>query len=91
MKRVYYTLVQHSGFGYSNKEEFENGVEHRAVDSITDLKTVGRAGGFLFNSYAEANTAEDRENYPEGCEHLAPRVSGKFSERVVDGLRVYIV
>lgn len=84
-----WTVVQHSGYGYAGKEGFARAVETRSVRTLTEKRLVESAGGLLFGTYVEASNFADNANYPEDA-GLYPRVRGSFSEKKVDGLRVYI-
>lgn len=90
MAKYGYTLVQHSGFGYSDKPGFEQAVEIRSVDSVLDRNKVERARGVLIKSYPQIDKLEEQVNYPPGTEGLYPKAQGTFSEAMIDGLRIYI-
>lgn len=83
-----WTLVQHSGFGYSKKPAFQMAVEIREIEGRS-VERVTKAGGVVFDSYDDAIVSEDMENYPPGVVGLAPRARGTFSNREVDGLAIY--
>lgn len=85
-----WTIVQHSGWGYRHKPEFEHGVEPRAAATIVLQRKVTKAGGVLFDDYNEAEEFTDQANHPEGHESMHPRASGTFSTVQVDGLAVYL-
>lgn len=83
-----YTLVQHSGFGYSGDPTFEQGLESRVV-TPAQAKRVSAAWGVLFPSYAEAEAAAESWQYPLGYEGLVPAARGTFAALKIDGLSVY--
>lgn len=86
------TAVQHSGFGYGGKPEFEKGLEVRTVGTKAEQDKVLDAGGVLFDTRAAAEEFCDRAMWPDtrpGLD-LIPRARGRFSDTEVDGLRVYI-
>jgi hypothetical protein len=85
-----WTIVQHSGFGYAGKETFRHATETRKLSNKTELKAVQKAGGLVFDSYAEAEDFSDRANYPIGYQGIVPNARGTFSVREIDGLAVYI-
>ena len=87
-----FTAVQHSGFGYGGKREFERGLEVRTVGTQAEQDKVVKAGGVLFDTRAAANEFCDRAMWPgsqPGLD-LVPRARGRFSDTQVDGLRIYI-
>jgi hypothetical protein len=87
---IKYTIVQHSAFGYKGDRQFERGVESRQVDIKVQQDRVIKAGGVLFDTYSEAEDFAMKAMYPEGYPGLTPRVEGTFSDKQVDGLRIYI-
>lgn len=89
----YHTVVQHSGYGYKGDPQFIKGLESRTVDTRATLDRVKKAGGVLFHSYAQAEDYCMEEMYrtaPPGAFTLTPQAPGEFSDRVVDGLRIYV-
>ena len=44
----------------------------------------------MFDSLADAAEFEHRDPYPDGYEGLIPRAAGSFSDRTIDGLRIYV-
>lgn len=85
-----HAIVQHSGYGYGNKSEFQKAVEHRTV-SAREAQQVKKVGGVLFDDWAEADSFCDRANYPDSSyAGLIPNARGTFSEHKVDGLAIYI-
>lgn len=84
-----YTLVQHSAAVRAGDETFSLSVELRSIFG-KQILDVAKAGGLIFNSYAEAAEAEEEENYPPGVEGMVPRVVGSFSEVMVDRMPVYV-
>ncbi|MEO6159048.1 MAG: hypothetical protein ABIQ39_15635 [Ilumatobacteraceae bacterium] len=85
-----YTLVQHSGYGYAGKEGFAKAVETRRVSSDKVADAIVAAGGVVIDGYVAAEDAAENENYPPDLEGLYPRVNGRFGQRKVDGLALYI-
>jgi hypothetical protein len=83
--RDQWTVVQHSGFGYSRKPGFAKGLETRRVVNASDRTRIEKAGGLLL-SYSDAENYADRNVGPG----LYPAAPGKFSKSMVDGLRIYI-
>lgn len=85
-----YTLVQHSGYGYAGKPEFQAAVELKEIKG-KEIDKVKRAGGAVFDDYREGSEAETRENYPPGVVGLIPNVRGRFHKTVsIDRLKVYL-
>jgi hypothetical protein len=87
-----WTLVQHSAFGYQEKPGWEKAVETRQITTSVELDRVQSVGGFVFDSYDEADKQEYKSNYPEGAgEALTyPQVQGTFSHKKIDDLKIYI-
>jgi hypothetical protein len=87
-----WTLVQHSAYGYQEKPGWENAVETRRLTTEAELKRVQDVGGFVFDDYNAADKQEYDSNYPEGAGSRLtyPRVKGTFSDREIDGLKIYI-
>lgn len=82
-----YTVVQHSGFGYGGKTGFKQGLEVRAVTRQAEVRKVEKAGGILFDSYAEADKFCDEATEGPG---IYPQAKGNFAREAIDGLRIYI-
>ncbi|MDJ0463078.1 hypothetical protein [Streptomyces sp. H27-C3] len=80
-----YTLVQHSG-----GTGFERAVEEVSVSTIREQDHIQRAGGVLLRTYQAASDAADAENYPPGAEGIIPQARGTFSNKLVNGLPLYI-
>jgi hypothetical protein len=87
-----WTLVQHSAFGYQEKPGWDKAVETRQISTEAELGMAVNEGGMIFDSYNDADEAEYKENYPNGAgETLTyPEVKGTFSNREIDGLKIYI-
>jgi hypothetical protein len=87
-----WTLVQHSAFGYQKKPGWDKGVEMCQIMFERELLDVTNEGGMIFESYEDADDAEMKENYPEGTGKsiMYPCVNGTFSDKMIDGLRIYI-
>jgi hypothetical protein len=84
-----WTLVQHSGFGYSYKPAFKRAVETTSVSTEKEQKKVEKVGGVLFETYREAAAQEQQENYPPEVKGMIPRCRGSFARIKLGGLRVY--
>ena len=94
-RRRAWTVVQHSGYGYGGDPQFERGLEVRELGVhgepfARELGRVKTAGGLVFDSMADATGFEHRAPYPDGYEGLIPRAAGSFSDRTIDGLRIYV-
>ena len=85
---IKYTLVQHSAFGYKGDRTFARAVEERMLHSQIEIDRVKKAGGLVFDHYP--SDEEYDVNYPEGTNGLVPQVRGTFSDRLIDGLRIYV-
>ena len=90
LKQEKWTLVQHSGYGYGEKEGFRRGVEIRSLSTVGEVRIVQKAGGVVFDSYDDAMEAEESENYPPGTVGMYPNAQGQFSDKIIDDLRIYI-
>lgn len=84
------TIVQHSGFGYGANPQFEAGVETRILHTKKEENLVTKVGGLLFDSYAKAEDFCEEAMYGSGNDGLIPEVKGTFSDKEIDGLRIYI-
>ncbi len=88
-----WTLVQHSACGYRGLLAWERGVETRQVGTDVEEARVRKAGGFLFDTYGEAEDQMMKSNYPKGTDGplMYPEVLGTFAEHLaIDGLKIYI-
>lgn len=91
-----WTVVQHSAFGYHGDPLFEKGLETREITGISTINRVQRAGGLVFDDYGTADDFAMEAMYPDGHEEpmtqagLVPRAQGTFSDRLIDGLAIYI-
>lgn len=92
LKDEKWTLVQHSAYGYQEKPGWEKAVETRRITTEAELKRVQEAGGMVFDSYNEADDQEYKSNYPQGAGDTLtyPEVKGTFSDKELDGLRIYV-
>ena len=97
LKEQKWTLVQHSAYGYQEKPGWDKAVETRMITTDAELKRVESVGGMVFDSYSEADNQEYKSNYPDGVEIPGqpfqltyPEVKGTFSDKELDGLRIYI-
>jgi len=76
-----YTLVAHTGL--------PNAVELRGVTNAQAAR-IEAAGGVLFNTYTEADKAEEAENYPPNVQGLIPCPRGRFTHASGFGETIYI-
>src|SRR5688572_26436584 len=88
-KNFGYTLVQHSGYGYAGKYEFEFGLETRHLSRLADRNMVERVGGCVYADYLEAEDAAFNLMYGD-VKGMIPKFKGTFSEKCIDGLRIAI-
>ena len=84
-----WTVVQHSGYGYTHKPGFEHAVETRAITTVGELKRVERSGGVVFDSYLLAEDFAEKADFPADYKGLYPQARGTFSSQMIDGLRIY--
>ena len=84
-----FTLVQHSGWVVAGKWDFKNAVELRTLSGAS-ASDIRKAGGLIFDTYSEASTAEYNENYPPDLQGMIPKVNGSFSNKKVQGQKIYI-
>ena len=84
-----WTVVQHSGYGYTNKPGFRQAVETRKLATVGEVRLVERAGGVVFDNYLLAEEFAERANYPADNNSIYPRAKGTFSLLKIDGLRIY--
>lgn len=87
-----WTIVQHSAYGYGQKPGFDRAVEVLQIQSHSEAKRVTESGGITFTTYAEASRFEEMANYPADMDptSLYPEAKGTFSDRTIDGLKIYI-
>ena len=85
-----WTLVQHSGYGYGGNEGFAQGLELRSIETVGERNRVLKAGGVIYDDYEAAMVAENNGMYPKGYEGIYPNAQGTFSDKEVDGLKIYI-
>lgn len=83
-----YTVVQHSGYGYGNKEEWEHGLETRFVEKKSEIARIERAGGLLFDSYSEAEKFAEEAMWIDDT--MEPKAQGTFSNLKIDDLAIYV-
>lgn len=83
-----WTLVQHSGA--ATHAEFEQAVELTSVNTAADEARVRKVGGKIYDTYEEANKAEEHKNYPPEVRGIVPRARGSFSPKMVNDLKIYI-
>ena len=85
-----WAVVQHSGYGYGGDPTFQLGLETNHVTTAAARDRVKRAGGVLFATYGAADDYCMKEMYRDVPEPaLVPRAPGMFSDKVIDGLRIY--
>lgn len=85
-----WAIVQHSAVAAKGDMTFERALETRMVSKDADARKVEKAGGILFDSYADAEDFTEVAMYPPGNDGLIPNVLGKFSDETLDGMRIYI-
>jgi len=85
-----WTIVQHSAYGNGGKPGFVQATETRIVLTPRERRLVEESGGLLFESYVEAEEFSEQANYPQGHEGLYSQRRGKFSQRDIDGPRIYL-
>lgn len=86
-----YTVVQHSGYGYAGNPLFQKGLESRGLEKSAWVNLVEKEGGLLFDTYADCEEYCIKEMYPQPDEQgLVPEAPGTFSDRLIDGLRIYL-
>jgi 3-mercaptopyruvate sulfurtransferase SseA len=86
-----WTVVQHSGYGYKRNPQFEHAVESIGLSNATEVRQVERAGGVVFDSYRMAEEFAERANYPADYNGgIIPDARGTFSDRMIEGLKIYI-
>lgn len=90
LKTDKWTLVQHSGFGYSGHPQFERGLEERHVETTAQAERVAKAGGMLFDDYIDASEIAEELMYPPGTLGLIPNAEGTFSDKKIGGLKIFI-
>jgi hypothetical protein len=84
-----YTLVQHSGFGFGQKEWFARAVEPTVIPDKRTENKVRKLGGFV-GDYAEAAEAEETINGVTGDRPFL-QAAGTFAAYEVGGLRLYVL
>ena len=90
-REAVYTLVQHSAYVFRDDPRFEKAVELTSVKP-TLRNHIVRCGGWVFNSYSEADEAEYMVNYPIEPMGLFAFAQGEFKllKRVSEFSPVYI-
>lgn len=84
-----FAIVQHSAAGYKGDPMFEAGLEHRMIDTKREIDLVNRVGGVMFDTYTEADEFEMEAMYSH-TDALIPDAQGTFSDKTIDGLKIYI-
>lgn len=87
---VKWTVVQHSAWGYGRNGEFAHGLETKPVTTKIMQEGILKAGGVLFDDYNEAEDWAHREMYPEHVTGLIPQAPGRFADKHIQGLALYI-
>jgi hypothetical protein len=85
-----WVIVQHSGFGYTGDPQFEKGLEVREVSTMKDRRLVERVGGLVFDDWKRADDFTEEATYDPDHTGLIPNAKGTFSDKEIDGLRIYI-
>lgn len=85
-----WTIVRHSAYGYQGGPQFKRAVETRGILLAGEARIVQKAGGVLFSTYREAEEFAFSASYPEGNSGIIPAAGGTFSDKEIDGLRVYV-
>ena len=85
----YWTIVQHSAYGYNDDEDFKAGLEVRSITKKSEFDRVQKVGGILFEDYTEADNYMMGQMYPPDIKGLIPHAAGSFSDQEIDGLRIY--
>jgi hypothetical protein len=86
-----YTIVQHSGVQGFDVALWEHAVQSVGLSGAREESHVRLVGGVVFDSYLEAETYAEEQNYPDdGYTGLICRAPGTFSLTKIGGLRVYI-
>lgn len=92
-RKIQYTIVQHSGFGYAGNRQFIGGLETRSVLNKAPARRVNEAMGLLFDDYGEAEDYCEWAMYTllniTGLIPMADRC-GSFTNKQIDGLRIYV-
>lgn len=78
MSSEVWTLVQHSGHVRGAHTEFEHGLESAQVMSRREAARIREAGGWLFDSYGDAEIAAFDLQYPPGHLGMIPVFAGGF-------------
>jgi len=86
---MFYTIVQHSAYGYGAEPQFQHGLETRQVNTKAEHAKVRKAGGVIME-YIEAEDFVESESYPPSNSGLVPAARGSFARAKVDGLRIYV-
>ena len=86
-----FTVVRHSGYVFGGRTEFKFGLQETSINTRVELNNIRNEGGFVFNSYKEADSFCYSESYRESDKvSLRPMVDGKFSRKKIRGLNIYI-
>ncbi len=90
MPNVKWTIVQHSGYAYGEKQGFKAGLEEAAVSRKDVMTRIEREGGLLFDDYKTARDYATAEMFPDDHEGIYPKAPGTFSKFSLDGQRLYL-
>ena len=84
LKGTKYTLVEHSGLPLA--------VELKSVRTEAQVKRIEEAGGVLFDSYEDADSAEYNYNYTGVEDGLNPNClnTGDFSRKLFGGSKIFV-
>jgi hypothetical protein len=92
-----WTLVQHSGFTTGGDPMFRKGLEEAGVEQPGLKDKIVIAGGFLFGSYADADTIAHDIMYhyldtveDDGALYLRPKAEGRFEPISLGGRKLYV-
>ena len=86
----FYTIVQHSGYGYGDNTQFENGLEPRNIERKSQFMRVMSEGGVVFDNWMDAEDYCEHEMYPSDYKGLIQNAPGHFCAFKIDNLRLYI-
>lgn len=90
MRSNLYTLVRHSGWSIGCNPSFRQAVELKEISSTVAAKILAKQG-LVFNSWTDANTAEEIYNYPDpNYVGVIPKVEGDFISIPGYALEVFI-
>jgi hypothetical protein len=88
--RENWTIVQHSAYGWQGNPDFAKGLEERKITTAREILLVQSVNGLIVHSYEDAEKFAMQAMYPGGVEGMIPKAMGTFSDKTIDGLRIYI-